>query len=45
MITLNALNEISLSEFMEKLKDIFEYSPWVAQRAGEFRPFSSRESL
>ncbi|MDQ0859940.1 2-oxo-4-hydroxy-4-carboxy-5-ureidoimidazoline decarboxylase [Bacillus sp. V2I10] len=45
MITLNALNEIPLSEFVEKLKDIFEHSPWVAQRVGEFRPFSSRESL
>ncbi|MBR8644593.1 2-oxo-4-hydroxy-4-carboxy-5-ureidoimidazoline decarboxylase [[Brevibacterium] frigoritolerans] len=43
--TLNALNEIPLSEFVEKLKDIFEHSPWVAQRAGEFRPFSSCESL
>jgi 2-oxo-4-hydroxy-4-carboxy--5-ureidoimidazoline (OHCU) decarboxylase len=40
MITLNALNEIPLSEFVEKLKDIFEHSPWVAQRVGEFRPFS-----
>jgi 2-oxo-4-hydroxy-4-carboxy-5-ureidoimidazoline decarboxylase len=43
--TLNALNEIPLSEFVEKLKDILEHSPWVAQRAGEFRPFSSCESL
>ncbi|MBX9956089.1 hypothetical protein H7T43_14415 [Peribacillus simplex] len=45
MITLNGLNEIPLSEFVEKLKDKFEHSPWVAKRVGEFRPFSSRESL
>lgn len=30
--TLNALNEIPLSEFVEKLKDIFEHYPWVAQK-------------
>ncbi len=36
MITLNALNEIPLSEFVEKLKDKFEHSPWVAQRVGGF---------
>lgn len=45
MITTNVLNEIPLSEFVERLKDIFEYSPWVVQRAGEFRPFRSREDL
>lgn len=45
MLTTSVLNEIPLSEFVEKLKDIFEHSPWVAQRAGEFRPFASREEL
>lgn len=45
MITTNVLNEIPLSEFVEQLKDIFEHSPWVVQRAGEFRPFHSREDL
>ncbi|WP_078412119.1 2-oxo-4-hydroxy-4-carboxy-5-ureidoimidazoline decarboxylase [Priestia abyssalis] len=45
MVTVNTLNEISLSEFVETLKDIFEHSPWVIQRAGEFRPFVSREAL
>ncbi|MBT2649520.1 2-oxo-4-hydroxy-4-carboxy-5-ureidoimidazoline decarboxylase [Bacillus sp. ISL-34] len=45
MVTMNALNEISLSGFVEKLKDIFEHSPWVVQRVGKFRPFSSREAL
>jgi OHCU decarboxylase len=45
MITINDLNEMPLSEFVEKLKDIFEHSPWVVQRVGEFRPFSSRKDL
>lgn len=45
MITTNVLNEISLSEFVEKLKDVFEHSPWVVERAGKLRPFHSREDL
>ncbi|MFP3123830.1 2-oxo-4-hydroxy-4-carboxy-5-ureidoimidazoline decarboxylase [Ectobacillus funiculus] len=45
MITINVLNEIPSSEFVEQLKDIFEHSPWIVQRAGELRPFRSREDL
>lgn len=45
MITINVLNEIALSEFVEQLKDIFEHSPWIVQRTGELRPFRSREDL
>ena len=45
MITINVLNEIPSSEFVEQLKDIFEHSPWIVQRAGELRPFQSREDL
>ncbi|MCY8231728.1 2-oxo-4-hydroxy-4-carboxy-5-ureidoimidazoline decarboxylase [Priestia endophytica] len=45
MLTINDLNEMPLSEFVEKLKDIFEHSPWVIERVGEFRPFSSRNEL
>ncbi|RJS62709.1 2-oxo-4-hydroxy-4-carboxy-5-ureidoimidazoline decarboxylase [Priestia filamentosa] len=45
MMTINDLNEMPLSEFVEKLKDIFEHSPWVIQRVEEFRPFSSRNDL
>lgn len=45
MITTNILNELPLPEFVEKLKDMFEHSPWVVQRAGELRPFHSREDL
>lgn len=45
MMTINDLNEMPLSEFVEQLKDIFEHSPWVIERVGEFRPFSSRHDL
>lgn len=45
MIPMNALNEMSLSQFTEQLGSIFEHSPWVAERAWEHRPFESREAL
>ncbi|HWO96577.1 MAG TPA: 2-oxo-4-hydroxy-4-carboxy-5-ureidoimidazoline decarboxylase [Bacillus sp. (in: firmicutes)] len=45
MITMNALNEIPMLEFVETLKDICEHSPWVIERLEELRPFSSRAAL
>lgn len=45
VITISVLNNIPMSEFVEKLEAIFEHSPWVAQKAGEFRPFESLDSL
>ncbi|WP_100332607.1 2-oxo-4-hydroxy-4-carboxy-5-ureidoimidazoline decarboxylase [Bacillus xiapuensis] len=45
MIPMKALNEMPLSEFVERLKDICEHSPWVMERSAAFRPFHSRESL
>lgn len=34
-----ALNAMSFEEFTARLADVFEYSPWVAQRVGCMRPF------
>lgn len=45
MVTIEHLNDSSFSEFVEILQDIFEHSPWVAKRGGEFRPFFSLETL
>jgi 2-oxo-4-hydroxy-4-carboxy-5-ureidoimidazoline decarboxylase len=45
MVKIKDLNEMQLTEFVTILQDIFEHSPWVARRAGEFRPFSSLTSL
>lgn len=45
MITTNTLNEISMPEFVEALKDVFEHSPWVIERVERFRPFQSQEAL
>jgi beta-ureidopropionase / N-carbamoyl-L-amino-acid hydrolase len=41
MISLTELNESSASAFVGALGMIFEHSPWVAERIGGQRPFSS----
>jgi OHCU decarboxylase len=45
MLTIEALNAISVQEFTAALGSIFEHSPWVAARAALLRPFVSREQL
>jgi OHCU decarboxylase len=45
MLTIEALNTMSVQEFSAALGSIFEHSPWVAQRAARLRPFASREQL
>ncbi len=45
MLTIEALNAMSVQEFTAALGSIFEHSPWVAQRAAALRPFRDREAL
>lgn len=45
MVTINTLNEMSKSAFVETLKELVEYSPWVIERAEKQRPFYSLENL
>jgi len=45
MVTINTLNEMSKSAFVETLKELVEYSPWVIERVEKQRPFCSRENL
>ncbi len=45
MLTIEALNCMSMAEFTAALGCIFDHSPWVAQRAAPLRPFRSREEL
>ncbi len=45
MISLDALNRLSGSDFADALGAIFEHSPWVAERAYGVRPFTSRLHL
>ncbi len=44
-ISLDTLNAMSDEAFVEVLADIFEHSPWVAERAAPARPFKSLTSL
>jgi 2-oxo-4-hydroxy-4-carboxy-5-ureidoimidazoline decarboxylase len=45
LLTIEALNAMSVQEFTAALGGIFEHSPWVAARAALRRPFSGREAL
>lgn len=44
-IRINHLNETHAARFVELLGDVFEHSPWVAERAYLLAPFSSRANL
>lgn len=40
-LTLDRLNKTSAQEFVAAIGDVFEHSPWVAERASAKRPFAS----
>ena len=43
--TLATLSALSKDAFVARLGDIFEHSPWVAERAWEKRPFTTIDAL
>lgn len=43
--TLHELNQMGQNEFVEALGSIFEYSPWVAERAWAAQPFVNKAKL
>ncbi|AGK54271.1 factor-independent urate hydroxylase [Bacillus sp. 1NLA3E] len=45
MITVTELNQMSETEFVTKIGWVFENTPWVSEKAWEYIPFSSIESL
>jgi allantoate deiminase/N-carbamoyl-L-amino-acid hydrolase len=45
VISLSQLNELPMESFTATLGGIFEHSAWIAERAHERRPFSSRLQL
>lgn len=45
MTTLTALNHCDEAAFSERLRGIYEHSPWIAQRAAAQRPFASVDAL
>jgi 2-oxo-4-hydroxy-4-carboxy-5-ureidoimidazoline decarboxylase len=44
-ITLADLNACSSDDFVAKLANIFEYSPWIAEQAASARPFAGVQAL
>jgi 2-oxo-4-hydroxy-4-carboxy-5-ureidoimidazoline decarboxylase len=44
-LTLEKLNNASAQEFVSALGEIFEHSPWVAERIAAKRPFSNARAL
>lgn len=45
MIAIAALNALPQDEFVARLAEIYEHSPWVAEAASAQRPFASRAAL
>lgn len=45
MVTIEKINHLSKTEFIEMLGEIFENSPWIANKAAEHRPYASLASL
>jgi 2-oxo-4-hydroxy-4-carboxy-5-ureidoimidazoline decarboxylase len=44
-LTLDQLNSADSASFAAALGDVFEHSPWVAERAAEARPFTDVQAL
>ena len=45
MWTIDQLNNSKVNQFSTILGDIFEHSAWIARKAAEARPFSSKKDL
>lgn len=41
MLKLNEINQMSKSEFVNKVGWVYENTPWIPEKAWEFRPFST----
>ncbi|MBL1420270.1 MAG: 2-oxo-4-hydroxy-4-carboxy-5-ureidoimidazoline decarboxylase [Alphaproteobacteria bacterium] len=44
-LTLDAVNGLSVAEFVAAFGDVAEHSPWVAEGAAEMRPFAERDDM
>lgn len=45
VIAIDAINRLEASDFIVTLADVYEHSPWVAERAAPLRPFASLDAL
>lgn len=44
-LTVDEINHLDEATFVDELKDIYEHSPWVAERISSERPFASLAEL
>src|SRR5579862_7136553 len=44
-IPLSELNAAGKTDFVARLANVFEYSPWIAEQAASFRPFAGIRQL
>jgi 2-oxo-4-hydroxy-4-carboxy-5-ureidoimidazoline decarboxylase len=44
-LSLSELNEMDRSSFVSRIGWVYEYSPWVAEKAWEHRPFANLDAL
>jgi 2-oxo-4-hydroxy-4-carboxy-5-ureidoimidazoline decarboxylase len=44
-VALETLNKVDAAAFVQAIGEVFEHSPWVAERAAAHRPFSTVEAL
>jgi 2-oxo-4-hydroxy-4-carboxy-5-ureidoimidazoline decarboxylase len=44
-ISLDTLNSAGAAAFVQTIGDVFEHSPWIAERAATHRPFATVEGL
>ena len=45
MWTIEQLNNIDTDQFTNHLGDVFEHSAWIARKAADAKPFSSKQDL
>ena len=45
MTTIEQINHYTTNQFIQLFGEIFEHSPWIAQKAAIARPFSSLEEI
>ncbi|WP_445487070.1 2-oxo-4-hydroxy-4-carboxy-5-ureidoimidazoline decarboxylase [Niallia sp. 03133] len=45
MFTLEEINKMEQTKFIEEIGWVYEHSPWIAKKAWEFKPFTSFDTL
>lgn len=44
-VSISLLNALPISEYVQTLDSLYEYSPWVVERSAELRPFPTKKAM